>query len=374
MTTAADIVRMQADLLDGFRTRIPGESNGYAHVVQTASGKRIEYPVSTVGKIIDLLMFGPSGTVDEYTRPLFTSLNHTGREWAPPLTSAGIVGHGVAQARAYRIQENMTDAVLRRADALPDDTRFGLDEDQIRPPRPAGFAYFCEPVPHRARPGGRPDDPGIGLITWTAMVDMDEIADEPRELAWVVVVWDDVMRTRILGEVGRNIGREVPRNKQRFVPVTAFAITPGHLTGGPLLPIKQFGEAQMRSPIHTVAALWQLLGETIPAVSGDHVERVEQAAEEADRRSRRTARAAGVDEPEVTTVVLRRERRPVQNPGTGRKPEYRVEVDAYEAWRWVGSERLGTRKRVRRTIRKHWSCNDESLPVRERVVVSELRR
>lgn len=378
MSTAADIVRMQADLLDAFRTPDPN-MRGYVYAVQTAGRQRVEYPVSVIGRIVDLLMFGPSGTVGEEIRRMFVSLPGDGAPaWAAPYSAAAIVGNGLSTARAFRVQENMTDAVLRRCDALPADTRFGLDEDQITPPRPSGFAYFCQPVPHRARPSADPaDDPGIGLITWTAVVDMDE-HDEPRELAWVVVVWDDAVRTKIVGEVGRKLHaglRDQPRSKQRFVPVTAFAVTPGHYLGGAVLPVRQLGEPHMRSPVHTVGALWQLLGETIPAASGDHAERVEHGTEELDKRTRRQARMAGLDEPsEVTTVVLRREHKPVQHPGTGRKPEYRVEIDAYEAWRWIGSERLGTRKRVRRTIRKHWSSKDESLPVRQRTVVSELRR
>lgn len=382
MSSAADIVRMQADLLDAFHLPDPRSPN-LAHVANTASGQRIEFPVSVVGKIVDHLMFGPNGSAGREVRPLFVSLDRRAVEegWAPPYSCAAIVGNGLAHARAYRVQENMTDAVLRRADALPADTRFGLNEDEITPPRSAGFAYFCEPVTHLSRPArgtGSLGDPGIGLITWTAVVDMDD-ADQPRELAWMVVVWDDVCRTRVFGEMGRKLHDAVddgrPRGKQRFVPVTAFAVTPGHLLGGALLPIKQFGEQQLRSPLQTVGALWSLLGETVPSTSGDHIERVAHSTEATDKRTRRQARAAGIDgEPEVTTVVLRRESKPVQNPGTGHKPTSRVEIEEYTAWRWVGSEARGDRRRVRRPIRKHWSSRDTSLPIRERTVVSELKR
>lgn len=365
MTTAADIVRMQADLLDQFRTPDP-QARGMTLIVERAGGEQVEFPVSIMGRLVDELMFGERGSADATARAMFISANPA--IYARP-SCAPMAGNGLMLARAYRVQENMTAAVLARADALPADARFGLDEDQITPPRAAGFAYFCEPVPHLVRPGriGTSPDPSIGLITWTAVVDMDEHG-EPRELCWLVIVWDDMYRNPPPGTRPRP-------GHPRFAPVTAFAVTPGHLTGGPVLPVRRLGEPQVRSPLHTVAALWQLLGETVPSTSGDHVERVERGVEDVDKRARRQARAAGiVGEPEVTTVVLRRERRPVQQPGTGRKPEYRVEIEPYEAWRWIGSERLGTRKRVRRTIRKHWSSNDDSLPVRQRVVVNELRR
>lgn len=368
MTKAADIVRMQTDLLDEFRIPDP-QARGLMHAVQTAAGLQVRFPVSIMGGLVDHLMFGAGGSASAGVRGLFAS---THKALISTPSCAPMVANGLITARAYRVQENMTSAVLARADALPGDTRYGLDEDQIRPPRPAGFAYFCQPLPHLVRPTrtGIYPDPSIGLVTWTAVVDIDDDG-EPRELAWLSVVWDDVWRNPPEGRNGRGYhGADTLRCQ--FVPVTAFAVRPGDLLGGAVLPVRQLGEAQMRSPLHTVGALWQLLGETVPAASGD---RVEQAREDTDRADRRRARRAGMaDAPEVTTVVLRREHRPVQNPGTGRKPETRVEIDEYEAWRWIGSEKRGDRMRVRRKIRKHWSSRDESLPVRTRTVVSDLRR
>lgn len=373
MTTAAEIVAMQAALLDQFRIPDP-QHRGMVHAVQRAAGDFVEYPVSIMGRLVDELMFGERGSADTRVRHVFASLNPA-LQAAP--SCAPMAANGLAIARAYRVQENMTPAVLARADALPADARFGLSEDEITPPRACGFAYFCEPVPHLLHPKqtGPTPDPSIGLVTWTAVVDMDDDG-EPRELAWLVIVWDDMYRNPPPADYGRGHQRRAMLDRAdgdhcRFAPVTAFAVMPGHLLGGPVLPVRRLGEAQMRSPLHTVGALWQLLGETLPA-DGDHVE---QEREETDKRTRRRARMAGMTEPsEVTTVVLRRVSRPVQNPGTGRPWDTRIWIEPYRAKRWVGSERRGDRRLVVRTIPGHWSVNNESLPERKRKIVSDLRR
>jgi hypothetical protein len=369
--TAADVVAAQAMMLDHLRTpdsaRNSQPGNAKPMTITLDDGEAFDVPFSKLGDMIDVIVQRGGDDLDS-DKPL-------GRATAAP-----IVAYGVAFARPYRVLENMTGPLARRADTLPDElTLLGQGEHSVCPPRPHGFAVLERGMPFLAE--ADPDapaygEPGISLVTWTMVgngVEVDHMRpDLPADAAWIVVVWDDIRRWRTLNPEERGQGYHTVVDGFPFVPVQVQVLNVGDdlaataPAGHPFM--SQYGP--YRHPLRVVFALWQMLGETVPGVE------VDRSDEPAGRRAFRAARRAGLNRPqaEVTTVVLRAERRPTVNPGSGRPHTSRVEIEGYWAWRWIGSEAAGTRMRVRRFVRKHWSCNDESLPVRKNKIVSELRR
>lgn len=359
MSRAEEIVALQAELLEEFHIPDPRDRQKVRIGVKLGEGGEYVTPLSLMGRAVDLVLYGESAA----------DFDHYAAGPADVKTVAPAIAHGLSIARTYRVQENMTPAIAERADSLPAGTVFGLGDDEIEPPRPAGFAYFEEPVHYYPLPDGEKYAPGVGAISWATIADTLAEDGRPIDLVWLVVVWDDVSRSPWWDsgqDRGEGYRSAVPG--ARFVPITATAMRPGETLTGTPIPPRKLGDRPIRNPSHVVAALWQMLGETVP--SGD---RAEQTSEPIDRRAQRRARRGGLEaRSEVTTVVLRRERRPVQHPGTGAPHDSRVWVEEYEGWRWIGSG--DNRRRVRRKIRGHWSCNNEELPIRRRRVVSELRR
>lgn len=359
MSRAEEIVALQAELLEEFHIPDPDAPYQVRFGVQMGGGGEYVVPVSKMGRIVDLVLYGDVPDWKDY---------RAGSQNARTVSPA--VAYGLSVGRTYRVQENMTAPIVERADALPAGTVFGLGDGEIQPPRPDGFAWFEELVPYRpVAPGHDVTEPGIGVITWSSIANAN-LLGEPVELLWLVVVWDDIGRSAWWksGEDRGDGYGPLTGSGSRFVPVTATVMRPGETLNGTPIPPRKLGDKPIRNPSHVVAALWQMLGETVP--SGD---RAEQESETIDRRTQRRARRAGMSErSEVTTVVLRQERRPVQNPGSGQPRTERVWVEPYDAWRWVGSG--DNRRRVRRRVAGHWSVNNEELPIRQRRVVSELRR
>lgn len=271
----------------------------------------------------------------------------------------------VGRARAYRVQENMTDVIAARARDLPADA---VVVDGRRPPRPFGLVRLDEPLRLRNVQGEGQAAYWVGWASFTIPGGAQ---------GWALTLWNDVLDGP--DETTRNLWRDAEAKDPnayrevsvadghremfgRWAPITIDYVMEGApLRGGP---------GDDADALRTIVALWELLGETAPAPAD--LDRVEQADEHLPRTTRRRALREGIDEPAVTTVVLRRQSRPVQHPGTGVPHDSRVWIEPYEAWRWVGPRH--DRRRVRRKIAGHWSCNNDALPVRERKIVSELRR
>jgi hypothetical protein len=374
MTTAAEVVRLQADLVDTFRIQDPRAKPVIVNV-DLSDGVSLTLPISRMGGAVDGVMFGDSPEAME--RATLFPVNYPGGQSHAP-TCAPLVAAGLTLARAYRVQENMTGAIVERADSLAKGTVLSVPGFGICPPRPAGFALFEEPAPlynaDELRRAGlrRWFSPGIGLITWTMVADTKR-RGRRQEFSWAVIIWDDMANSPPGLDKGEGYGDNeiIEHLDSRFIPITGFTVTPGdELSGTPLAPTK-LGERPIRNPMHVTAALWQMLGETIEAPERDTTE---QTTEGVDRRTQRRARASGViGQPEVTTVVLRRRRAPVQHPGSGTPHTTRIWIPEDTALRWVGPRNSPDRKLVRRPVRAHWSCNRD-LPERNTVRVSELRR
>ena len=371
---AARVLARRSEILDAFHVPHPDRRGGGSAMVM-GDGQSLEVPRSQMSEAVDLL-----------ARRMRLITART-----PSLAPA--VAVGLSRGRAYRVQENMTPALIERADTLPVRTRIF---DDIRPPRPCGFAWLEEPLPFQV--DANPDHarhgivPALSAVSWAAIVDDSGRTgpgrplqpSDARDLLYVVCLWDDMSRFGGWRTVRHGYDSAVPG--MAIAPVTVGVWGVGHILGTPRMRNRldevladdiddsaaaRIMRSSLRAPIRTVAALWQMLGETVEGPAGHDVER---SGEDVDRRTARRARNTGVESSEVTTVVLRRQARPVINPGSGSPMTSRIKIDEYEAWRWVGSEKRGDRRRVRRMISAHWSNGDESLPVRERKIVSELRR
>jgi hypothetical protein len=271
----------------------------------------------------------------------------------------------------------MTVEMLERSRDLPDDLPVGT----YPPPRPNGFLYFEDPLVFDEIGGHQQI---VYYLTWTR-VESEMIATSMtgRTAGWLITFWGDSYQNpdEVLLNIWKQEGSSAAMHDRyfgRWAPVTigwvserspVGTIAVSHDRLPPEKRARAIGGA-VANPIRWVVALWQLLTETVPGTEREVTE------EYLPKSIRKTARNRGFDPDElgVTTVVLRRQRKPTQHPGTGRKPTYRVEIEEYEAWRWVGPRDSPTRQKVRRKISKHMSSNDKSLPVRQRRVVNELRR
>lgn len=333
MTTASEVVALQADMLDMFFLPHP-DYPGVRSAMELGGGGQFVVPRSQMGDMIDLEALGRKA------------------ETLVGPTLAPAVACGLSIGRTYRVQENMSVPIAERADAMASTLRIF---DDVKPPSASGFVWLDEPIPHDVRGHIENDDPGYSAITWTCSVDD---RDDPHTLIYITTLWADLYH--------RSWWDAPPKQftlTTRFCPVTVVAVKAGGRVGGPTLTA-----TDTRSPMRLVAALWQMLTETLPASDGG---RVEHTDEDVDRRAQRRARRSGIDAA-VTTVVLRRESRPTRHPGSGTPWDSKVWIDEREAWRWIGSG--DTRRKVRRNVRGHWSVNNDELPVRDRRIVSELRR
>jgi hypothetical protein len=352
MTRAADIVAIQAGLIDEFYRPHPDRPrlNYGSHRV---GGDELIVPRSKMSELADTMAMGVSPEVQ-------------GQSVAP------LIVHGLKRGRAYRVQENMTEVVSARARELPDNTRAIID---IQPPRPNGFAWFDEPIPAFR---DDPEERGYSAISWTSAVDKfpdDGTAAVSYEdvhqigLSFLITFWADLHHRAWRSSSG------ITAPHTALFPVTVRSMYAGDRVRGLWQArLAQHVEFEIDTPLvlrpeRIALALWQLLGETIPAPPGSRVDRDD---EHVPRSTERRARNLGMQEPGVTTVVLRREARPTLHPGTGTPMSSRVWIEPYKARRWVGPRH--DRRLVVRTIGGHWSNNDLSLPERKRIVVSELRR
>lgn len=348
MTTASEVVALQADMLDLFYVRHPDHPRVNV-TMNTGGGVPLTIPRSQIGDMIDLEAIGDGDERDALLRDV---------------TLAPVVAAGLTTGRTYRVQENMSVPIAERADNMAARLRIF---DDIRPPSASGFVWLDEPIPAYVDASADIDGAGFSAITWGCLIDD---GDDPRELMYVVTLWADLYHPSWWDHPPKRFTLTT-----RFCPIAVLVTRAGKRVGGPHVDtvryqtyVTKYPNAQPRKPLRLVAALWQMLTETIPS-DGD---RVEQAGEDIDRRAQRRARRSGIDGPAVTTVVLRRQSRPTRHPGSGTPWDSRIKIAAYEAWRWIGSG--DNRRRVRRTIPEHWSVGNVDLPVRERKVVRELRR
>lgn len=283
---------------------------------------------------------------------------------------------GLSKSRVYRVQENMTDLVIERAAQLDESLRMG----DYPPPRPNGFVYFEDPLEFNEIRGRQQV---AYYVTWTYIEAYNESRPDQLHQGWIVSLWGDAFQRtdEVLREIWAQNGPDAQRfHAERFgrwAPITIGWVSRSSRVG-PFLLDKHHVQPQARdlvgdravaNPLRWIAALWQLLSETVPGIERETVE------EHVPRSLRKTARNRGFDPDElgVTTVVLRRLRKPTQHPGTGRPQESRLWIEGgYTRTYWVGPK--GHQRKVVRVIGGHWSNKDENLPVRNRRVVSELRR
>lgn len=301
----------------------------------------------------------------------------------------GYVTSSIAAARAYRVQENMTEEIQRRAEAITVGPGTVITGDML-PSHPHGIVHLAEPL---ALQNYRGVEMLTHWITWTTAVSVHPEARPGQRVVIISMLCDlDLAvdgHTRYGWERNSRLARETSDELMRGVspqnrPVSIewndgerlhremmgrwSPHTVGYLTEHCPLPDHDPSgvEGNRNAASRMLLALWQMLDETLP--SGP----VEQSDEHVPRTAARRARNEGIVDPAVTSVTLRRQSRPVIFPGTGTPMDSRLWIAPYEAWRWVGSG--ANRRRVRRMIAGHWSNGDESLPVRQRRVVAELRR
>lgn len=324
MSTAAEVVAGQADLL--YQMTDHRSARG---------GVRKHSPLYDY-----MLRMGEKNTGDEQTAEFY----------------AYVLRRTLPVARAYRVQENMTEAIDRRADELDDE----VIEDML-PSALYGIAHLAEPLRFSNVFG---HDQAAHWVTWATT-----FPESAHGRLVTVALWndldiepDDQIRAtwREVEGGSERVHREM---MGRWSLITVGAIARQTNVAEPTVTDPEYGHLRAS---RRILALWSLLDETVPGSP------VEAADEHLPRTAARRAKRDGVTEPAVTTVVLRRESRPTINPGSGTPMTSRVWIPEYTAWRWIGPRH--DRRRVRRRIAGHWSNNDTALPVRERRVVSELRR
>lgn len=285
---------------------------------------------------------------------------------------SNLVFDHVLSGRAFRVAANMTPEVQLRAE---DETKLPQGGPIDPPLRHRGFAWFEEPIRFREI---RNRMQVVFAITWGFTMN-----DDGRR-GWLISLWGDVSREVdevLTDRVGRgmrewhkgwSVGQHI-RQYGGWAPV-AIAFIPRDRGWGPshlVIPEAQKAEiiADRSTPnpdpvscIRYVGALWQLLSETVDVVGHESA-----TATMVSTRKRRTPVVK-----DVTTVTLRRPSRPTLRPGTGKRHEYRSWVEGgYTITYWVGP---GRKIPVKRTIGGHWSDLDESLPIRNRPKVYELKR
>ena len=286
---------------------------------------------------------------------------------AAGLRLARLVGQRLRGARTYRVAAAMTPAITLRAGTLHPDT---VVARSAPPPRPSGFVVFEQPLRLREIRGR---DQLTHALAWVEITGLDA-----RAPTWYVLPMGDLSRdvdAVMAPTVAEHGGLDTwTRARGTWAPCTPMAFGPRH-TVGPTRTLltddyrgRQAAEPgpplQMSAdnPVRHVAALWALLSETRPPAG------VAQDPEHLDRATARRARREGVD-PEVTTVLLR----PVvgrPGAGTGKPLDHRVWVEGgFTRTYWTGPGRTVP---VKRRIGGYW-MGDETLPVRNRTVVNDLR-
>lgn len=299
---------------------------------------------------------------------------------------SGQVADALLNARAYRVQENMTAEILARAARLADDTEFGdvipNTYEGIMPPRPTGFLVFDEPIRYPEALGYQEI---MHMITWSPVMDPTK---ETR--GWLVTGWNDryrepdaVLETYPFEDASDPFDSEdYERRNGRWAPLGGWFL-PARTEVGPVVWVVQKRQQAKAKALGLAvdglcninirrhfAALWQLLGETIPAQSRPTTTEITDG--HTSHSTLRRARNMGLNDPGVSVVTLRRERRPVQHPGTGRKQDYRQLVQGgFERTYWVG--RGADKRPVKRRIDSYWT-GPLGAPERQRRIVSELRR
>lgn len=300
--------------------------------------------------------------------------------------SINMFGYALS-GRSYRVASNMNAEIYRRAweddtVALPWSASFG----DFAPPRHRGFVVFEEPL---RIPEARGRDQFVHAAVWGFGQDFTG------QRGWMVTLWgdlkrdvDDVMATVLHKPSKRRKVRHFIEDSLfaegmetyyasygRWAPVSVQYLRRDRRLGpavGQMNPAQQAkiiaeGDTPLgivRSTHRIIPALWSLLTET-----RDIEEQAEPVATPRVRSSSGTQRVMRSDE--VRTIVLRRPSRPTQEPGTGKKRDQRcwVEGGYYQTF-WTGP---GRKIPVRRLIGGHWSVADESLPIKNRPTVMDLR-
>jgi hypothetical protein len=290
------------------------------------------------------------------------------------VTVSRLIFEHTLTSRAIRIGANMNPEILLRAGdvgLLGRTARFGED---VAPVRHRGFAVFEETL---WVPEIRSRRQAVHAISWGFL--QFASTDGGYGRGWLVTFWGDV--TRDIDEVvDKNVMKEYGvdsyvRSFGRWSPITCFPIAKGSMVGGEyshlsperLADIERLGQTpdfETFRPERLTAAVWQLMGETIEVTESTTVAQVPT--------TRKIGRGRDTVRPEVTVCTLRRPSRPTINPGSGKKRETRSWVDGgYEQTFWTGP---GRSIPVKRVIGGHWSVNDETLPIKNRPRVDDLRR
>lgn len=202
---------------------------------------------------------------------------------------------------------------------------------------------------------------------------------------YLVMLWNDGNRdmdelTQDLIERLRRKGgpadvRRVRRMVGDFYPIQLMTISSCGVVGPMWHELAGVGGSPGRLPetasgavsiTRLVLACWDLMSQTIARSPED------EAGPHVERSARRRAERAGLDG-DVTVIALRREARPVINPGSGVKLDHQVPVREHYRHYWVKDPATGERVRVRRRIEAHMR-GPEGTPVINKPKVYDLRR
>jgi hypothetical protein len=295
---------------------------------------------------------------DGLNTPIGRYLNYLAREDKVVTKGdiAPVVARNLRNSRPYLVAENMYPTIYARAEAMSGLTAIGVD---IIPPRPCGFAVLERPIQYTELRGRRQF---IHALCW------GPASDQNSNIGQIVTTFNDVERQA--DEIAAYILDRTDTLMGCWHGISSYWLARGQRIG-PAWIDPSLGEiekvtAEGDSAYPTlnvrrhILALWELLDETL---STHTVERPQR------QLARRLARAKLSTE--ITVITLRREARPVQNPGTGTPLDHRVWVEQFPRRQWVGSG--ADRRQEIRLVRGHYR-GPEDAPVVDRPKVNRLSR
>lgn len=324
-----------------------------------------------------------------------------------------VIAHQVLRSATFHVDASVTPEILRTAESYRDGDTIAT---VARPLRPRGVMVLDEPIRFQ-EPRSR--EQSAHIVNWQPLTEKIRmpigftpdspsmpvdypfgdpstfIAVEPGEpdyeppLGYLVTLWNDTNREvdevtlelfETLAREGAHEGRRhAVQDAQRvtggFFPIQTYAVEANQRCGpmwhaiepGKLATIKREGYIPnpkgSMSVGRLILAIWDLMSQTVPAAELDDTVR------HVARTTRKRAQREGLSG-EVSVIVLRREKRPVLNPGSGSKLDHQVPVAGHYRNQACGK---GRKERKRIWVAEH-KRGPEGTPVINKPKVYDLRR